>query len=232
MKVRLLLLICLWVTPVFAQKPSKKDYLVTIKTNFGTMNAVLFDETPKHKENFLKLVDEKFYDGHLFHRVIDAFMIQGGDPTSKTATKGQQLGSGGDNLQRIKYEFTPAHFHKIGALAAARDGNPEKASSACQFYIVEGKKYTMPEIEMLEKRRGNAFSEEQKLAYQNIGGTPHLDNGYTVFGQVIDHLDVLEQISKQEKDRNDRPIEDIKMEISAKKMRKKKITKKFGYVYP
>lgn len=123
----------------FAQKVPKKDYLVTLQTDFGTMKLILFDDTPLHKANFIKLAQDKFYDGLLFHRIIERFMIQGGDPNSRDAKPGQKLGSGGDNLERIPFEFTSNHIHRKGALAAARDNNPEKKSSACQFYIVDRK---------------------------------------------------------------------------------------------
>lgn len=218
-------------TFAIAQKKSKKDYLVTLNTKFGTMHMVLFDDTPLHKANFVKLVEQKFYDSLLFHRIIDGFMIQGGDPNSKNAKPGERLGNGGGNLERIPFEFKPNHIHRKGALAAARDNNPEKKSSACQFYIVQGKKRTDEEITTIAQRNGMNYTTEQRADYMILGGTPHLDNGYTVFGEVIDNLNVIDEIAKQPKDSADRPKEDIKMDLKVKKMRKKKITKKFGYEY-
>ncbi len=214
-----------------ANAQSKKDYLITIKTSFGEMNAILYDEAPKHKENFLKLVEEKFYDNLLFHRIIKDFMIQGGDPNSRNATPEQMLGDGGSERQRIKYEFNPKNIHKKGALAAAHDGNPEKASSNCQFFIVEGQKRDAQELAMLQNRNKMAYTEAQKKLYAELGGSPHLDNNYTVFGEILDGFDVLENIAKQERNKVNRPKQDIKMIITAKKMKKKKITKKFKYVY-
>lgn len=215
----------------FAQKKSKKDYLVTLKTKYGTMHLVLFDDTPLHKANFIKLVQKKFYDSLLFHRIIDGFMIQGGDPESKMAQPNQRLGGGGGNLERIPYEFKTNHVHKKGALAAARDNNPEKKSSACQFYIVQGKKMTDDEVTFVAQRNGMDYTTQQRAEYMILGGTPRLDNSYTVFGETIDNLDLIDTIAKQSKDSTDRPQEDIRMSISVKKMRKKKIAKKFDYKY-
>ena len=215
----------------FAQKKSKKDYLVTLKTKYGSTHLLLFDDTPLHKANFIKLVQKKFYDSLLFHRIIDGFMIQGGDPESKMAQPNQRLGGGGGNLERIPYEFKTNHVHKKGALAAARDNNPEKKSSACQFYIVQGKKMTDDEITLVAQRNGMDYTTQQRAEYMILGGTPRLDNGYTVFGEAIDNLDLIDTIAKQPKDSADRPKEDIKMSMTVKKMRKKKIAKKFGYKY-
>ncbi len=215
----------------FAQKKSKKDYLVTLNTKYGTMHLVLFDDAPLHKANFVKLVEQKFYDSLLFHRIIDGFMIQGGDPESKTAKPNQRLGNGGGNMERIPFEFKPNHIHRKGALAAARDNNPEKKSSACQFYIVQGKKRTDEEVTAAAQRNGMNYTTQQRADYMILGGAPHLDNGYTVFGEAIDNLDLIDTIAKQPKDSADRPKEDIKMSMTVKKMRKKKITKKFGYKY-
>lgn len=215
----------------FAQKKSKKDYLVTLNTKYGTIHLVLFDDAPLHKANFVKLVEQKFYDSLLFHRIIDGFMIQGGDPESKTAKPNQRLGNGGGNMERIPFEFKPNHIHRKGALAAARDNNPEKKSSACQFYIVQGKKRTDEEVTAAAQRNGMNYTTQQRADYMILGGAPHLDNGYTVFGEAIDNLDLIDTIAKQPKDSADRPKEDIKMSMTVKKMRKKKITKKFGYKY-
>ena len=217
----------------------RKEQLLTLETNFGEMKIILFDDTPKHKANFLKLTNEKFFEDLLFHRVINDFMIQGGDPESRNAEKGVRLGSGGDELDRIPFEFTTKHVHIKGALAAARDGNAEKASSACQFYIVTGKKYTEAQIKQTEnsiaarqtQREKFAYTPEQIKAYSEIGGTPFLDNNYTVFGQVIHGIEVAEKIQKVKTDKSDRPEEDIKMRITTKKISKKKITKLYGYKF-
>jgi cyclophilin family peptidyl-prolyl cis-trans isomerase len=215
----------------FAQKKSKKDYLVTLNTKYGTMHLVLFDDTPLHKANFVKLVEQKFYDSLLFHRIIDGFMIQGGDPNSKNTKPNERLGNGGGDLERIPFEFKSNHIHRKGALAAARDNNPEKKSSACQFYIVQGKKLTDDEITVAAARNLMNYTTEQRAEYMILGGTPRLDNNYTVFGEVIDNFSLIDEIAKQPRDAADRPKEDIKMTMTVKKMRKKKITKKFGYKY-
>lgn len=215
----------------FAQKKSKKDYLVTLKTSHGTMHLVLFDDTPLHKKNFIKLVDKKFYDGLLFHRIIEGFMIQGGDPNSKKAKPGDMLGNGGGDMERIPFEFTPKHVHRKGALAAARDNNPEKKSSACQFYIVQGKKLTDEEVTIAAGRNKMEYTNEQRADYIGMGGTPRLDNNYTVFGEVIDNLDVIDTIAKQPRDQADRPLTDVQMTLTIKKMKKKKITKRYGHKY-
>ncbi len=232
MKKHIILLNILLVNTLsFAQKKTKKDYLVTLKTNFGTMHLVLYDETPLHKANFVKLVEKKFYDSLLFHRIIDGFMIQGGDPNSKNAKSDARLGNGGSDLERIPFEFKSNHVHKKGALAAARDNNPEKKSSACQFYIVQGKKLTDEEITMIAQKNLMNYTTQQRAEYMILGGVPRLDNGYTVFGEVIDNLSVIDEIAKQATDDDDRPKKDIKMSMVVKKMRKKKISKQFGYKY-
>ncbi len=189
---------------------------VLLKTTMGDITIALYDDTPQHKANFIKLVNDKFYDGLLFHRIIKGFMIQGGDPNSKTAKAGQQLGDG-DVGYTIPAEFVPAHFHKRGAVCAARMGdnvNPQKASSGCQFYIVDGTVYDNDKINMIAQRTGKTFSPEQVQAYTTVGGSPWLDGDYTVFGEVISGMEVVDKIAGQQKDGADRPIEDIKI-ISA-----------------
>lgn len=195
---------------------TQKMTKVLLKTTFGDITIALYDDTPQHKENFIKLVNDKFYDGLLFHRIIKGFMIQGGDPNSKTAKAGQQLGDG-DVGYTIPAEFVPAHYHKRGALAAAREPdqvNPQKASSGCQFYIVDGTVYDNDKMTMIAQRTGKTFSPEQVQAYTTVGGAPWLDGDYTVFGEVIKGMEVVDKIADQQKDRNDRPLEDIKI-ISA-----------------
>lgn len=225
---KVLLIAAIMPLGLFAQK---KDYVYTLESGNEKIQFLLYEETPLHKRNFQKLVKGKFYDGLLFHRVIQNFMIQGGDPESKHAEAGARLGSGGDNLERIPFEYHPSRFHKKGVIAAARDNNPEKKSSACQFYIVQGKKFTDTEIDGFEKRTGAKYTEEQRNTYKTLGGTPHLDKNYTVFGEVLGSTALLDKIAAVKTDESNRPLEDQRMKISMKKMRKKKITKKYGYNY-
>ena len=240
---------------------------VLIKTTEGDIKVRLYDETPQHRDNFLKLAKEGYFDGTLFHRVIKDFMIQGGDPDSKGAPKGKMLGTGGPDYT-IPAEFVyPQLFHKRGALSAARLGdevNPERESSGSQFYIVWGKVYKLAELKQMEKqlemqqeqtifnqlakenrdkimelRRNRdraglqelqdeliaetkaismekgkpSFTDEQREAYTSVGGTPFLDNQYTVFGEVVEGLDVVEKIQNCETLRGDRPKEDISMTV-------------------
>ena len=195
---------------------NEKMTQVLLKTTFGDIVIALYNDTPRHKANFEKLVNEKFYDGVLFHRIIKGFMIQGGDPDSKTAKPGQHLGAG-DVGYTIPAEFVPAHFHKRGAVAAARMGdnvNPQKASSGCQFYIVDGTVYDNNKLDMIAARTGKTFTSEQYQAYTTEGGAPFLDGDYTVFGEVVRGMTVVDKIAAQQKDGSDRPLEDIKI-ISA-----------------
>ena len=222
--------LCLIALKVFPQKPSKKYHENTIPTDKGTMRFVLFDETPKHKANFIKLAKDKFYNGLLFHRVIDDFMIQGGDPNSRNAKPDEMLGRG-DNGYTVPAEFNGKFFHQKGALAAARDNNPAKASSGCQFYIVEGRKWSKADLEKQSARAARKLTDAQKKVYETVGGTPHLDGAYTVFGQLIDGMEVLDKIASVDKDERDRPEKDVSMKVSVKKMKKKKITRKYGWKY-
>jgi cyclophilin family peptidyl-prolyl cis-trans isomerase len=276
------------VSLLFSSCAQKKDYVVTIKTDMGDMVAILYDETPKHKANFIKLAQDHFYDSLLFHRVIDGFMIQGGDPDSKNVQPGQRLGNGGPGYT-VDAEFNPKLFHKKGALSAARLGdqmNPTKASSGSQFYIVQGTvipKESMDQLtidqaklntglqQLLQKEENKPLydslsqlyytgdmqayqarinslvprieretgmkikkeiSQEKIDAYTTVGGAPHLDDGYTVFGQVIKGLDVIDKIAKVERDGADRPLENVRFTVTVEEMSKKKITKEFGYEYP
>lgn len=196
-----------------------KERLVEITTNYGTMVVKLYDSTPLHRDNFIKLVKQGFYDSLLFHRVIEGFMIQGGDPTSKNAKDSIILGNGEAPGDRIPAEFKPFYFHKKGALAAARDDNPEKASSNCQFYIVQGKTFTDEELNQVECqiRSSNpafSFTDEQRKIYKTIGGTPMLDQNYTVFGEVTKGLDVVDKIASVPRDANDRPLQNVIMKMS------------------
>lgn len=266
----------------------KKDYVVTIKTNYGDMVAILYDETPKHKENFIKLAKEHFFDSLLFHRVIQGFMIQGGDPDSRKAQPEQQLGNGGPGYT-VPAEFNPGFFHEKGALSAARladQVNPEKASSGSQFYVVQGTVISAADVENLrydqvklmnglrtmfgdpsnkslldslnqlyysgdmvayqkrlfelaprvEKATGTfvirQVSEAKRKAYTTVGGAPHLDGEYTVFGKVIKGLEVIDKIAAIQRDGAERPVQDVRMVVTAEEMSKKKITKEYGYEYP
>lgn len=189
---------------------------VLISTDYGNMTVLLYDGTPKHRDNFIKLIKEGFYNGTLFHRVIKDFMIQGGDPDSKNAKAGQQLGVGGPGYT-VEAEFRPEYYHKKGALAAARQGdqmNPERRSSGSQFYIVQGKKITAPELNSMVQSTGATYTSDQISAYQTIGGTPFLDNQYTVFGEVISGLDVIDKIAAIKTGAANRPEKDIKMTIT------------------
>jgi peptidyl-prolyl cis-trans isomerase B (cyclophilin B) len=220
----------LLVQTAVAQKKSKKDYLVTITTEHGTMYAVLYDDTPRHKSNFIALADTGFYNGTLFHRVINGFMIQGGDPNSKKAAPGEPLGNG-DVGYTVPAEFNEKRFHKKGVLAAARDNNPEKASSGCQFYIVQGKVLRDEDFATAERRSGRTIPADQRQVYKTLGGTPHLDQNYTVFGEVIKGAEVIDVIAGQPRDSYDRPQKDVAMQVKVEKMKKKKITKRYGYKF-
>lgn len=242
------------------------ESVVLIETDFGDIRVKLFNDTPEHKKNFMKLVEEGFYEDLLFHRVMEKFMIQGGDPNSKGAPAGTRLGAGSPGYT-IPAEILPKYFHKKGVLAAARKGgpsNPEKRSSGSQFYIVQGdvfsagkldtmemmknsrakndlmkEKFTEAQTELNEFRQNQdqagfnmrvadlraevdsifetnpafKFTEEQRAAYTTIGGYPSLDGEYTVFGEVIEGLEVLDKIAAQEVDGNNRPLSDVKMNI-------------------
>jgi cyclophilin family peptidyl-prolyl cis-trans isomerase len=184
--------------------------IVQLHTDLGVMTIALSDSTPKHRDNFIKLIKEGFYDSLMFHRVINQFMIQGGDPDSKRAIPNQTLGMGGLDY-RVPAEFTPSLFHKKGALAAARDGNPEKASSSCQFYIVQGKSFNDTELNSISMQRTSAMPDSIRQIYKTVGGTPHLDGNYTVFGQVIQGYEVIDKIATLITDGSNRPKRDVRM---------------------
>jgi cyclophilin family peptidyl-prolyl cis-trans isomerase len=245
---------------------NNKERIVQVDTEFGTIKIKLYNETPLHRDNFIKLIDEGFYTDLLFHRVIQGFMIQGGDPDSKNAQPGQMLGRG-DLGYTVQAEINPKFFHRRGVLAAARQGdqvNPEKRSSASQFYILQGKVFRPGELDTLrlkmeESRKMSlmqakvkavepelnklsmegkqdevmakinairdtvaaeasklppiVFSEQQKQAYTTVGGYPSLDNNYTIFGEVVEGLEVIDKIAAQPTDQNNRPQTDIKFSI-------------------
>ena len=205
--------------PTKKKKPAQMTK-VLLKTSMGDIVIALYNETPLHKENFIKLVNDKYYDGVLFHRIIQNFMIQTGDPESKTAKPGQMLGNGGPGYT-IPAEFVPGLYHKRGAVAAARMGdnvNPRKESSGSQFYIVDGRVFSTTDLNRIIQMTGKVYSQEQVNAYTSIGGAPHLDGDYTVFGEVVSGMDIVDKIAAQQKDGRDRPLEDIKI-ISAEIMK-------------
>ncbi|MEO6252285.1 MAG: peptidylprolyl isomerase [Ferruginibacter sp.] len=188
---------------------------VKVTTDSGVMVIRLYDKTPKHRDNFVKLAKEHFFDSLLFHRVISEFMIQGGDPQSKYAQPGQMLGNG-DIGYTIPAEFDTSLIHKKGALAAARMGdqvNPTKASSGCQFYIVQGKKWTDADLNNMEMQRGAKYTQAQRNIYKTVGGVPFLDMGYTIFGEVESGLEVVDKIASVQKGQADRPVGDVHMYI-------------------
>jgi peptidyl-prolyl cis-trans isomerase B (cyclophilin B) len=202
--------------PEKPKEMTKVNFEVAVGDKTGIITIALYNETPLHRDNFIKLVNDKFYDGVLFHRIIKGFMIQGGDPDSKNAKPGQQLGNGGVGYT-IPAEFNPSLYHKRGALAAARLGdaqNPQKASSGCQFYIVDGRTFTAQDMQMMTQRTGYQWTPDQVNMYTTLGGAPHLDGGYTVFGEVITGMDVVDLIASQPKNSSDRPTKDVKI-ISA-----------------
>lgn len=189
---------------------------IKLTTDSGVILLKLYDKTPLHRDNFIKLVKEHYFDSLLFHRVIKKFMIQGGDPDSKHAKPGDELGNGGP-AYTIPAEFDTSLFHKKGVIAAAREGdnvNPAKASSGSQFYIVEGKVFTDAGLDSVETYRlKRKIPIWQREVYKTIGGTPHLDMNYTVFGEVESGLDVVDKIAATKTDGNNRPLQDIKMQI-------------------
>lgn len=199
-----------------AKNKSPQNEYIKIETDSGMMVAKLYSKTPLTTNNFVKLVKKHFYDGLLFHRVEKAFMIQGGDPDSRHAKAGQILGNGSLKYT-IPAEFDTSLFHEKGAMAMARetdDINPKKASSATQFYIVEGRTFSDAEMNRIEDQFHIKIPEGHREIYKTIGGAPFLDMNYTIFGQVISGLDVIDKIANATKDRNDRPLHDIKMKIT------------------
>jgi cyclophilin family peptidyl-prolyl cis-trans isomerase len=198
--------------PVAAPLIVKTGTRVKITTDMGDIVIRLYDNTPKHRDNFIKLVKDHFYDSLLFHRVINTFMIQGGDPESKNAAPGAFLGNG-DVGYTIPAEFDSTLYHKRGALCAARTNNPQKASSGCQFYIVQGKQFNNGELDMISRMNNVYFSSAKRMTYKMVGGTPKLDMNYTVFGEVESGMDVVDKIAIAPRDPRDRPVVDIRMKM-------------------
>ena len=190
-----------------------KECLVRIETPMGDMLARLSDRTPKHQDNFVKNVEEEYYDGTIFHRVIQGFMIQGGDPNSRNAGPNDRLGSGGPDYT-IDAEFVPELAHVKGAIAAARTNNPAKASSGAQFYLVQGRPVTEAELTRQESSTGVRYPSDVRAQYLESGGVPFLDQNYTVFGQVIEGLDVIDKIAAVTTGSGDRPKEDVPMKVT------------------
>jgi len=206
-------------------KKDRKKRDVLLQTSMGDIVIRLSDSTPLHRDNFLKLVKTHFYDSVIFHRVIKNFMIQGGDPESKTAPAGKPLGNGGPSY-RVPAEFRPTLFHKKGVIAAARDNNPEKSSSGSQFYLTQGKVFTDAGLDSVETYRiKRKIPTEQREVYKTLGGVPHLDQNYTVYGEVVKGIDVIDKIAavptSKAADR-DRPIENVVI-IKAKLIKRKKV---------
>lgn len=200
-----------------SQAKKEKRSVVRLETTAGVIRLALSDDTPIHRDNFLKLAESGFYDGTLFHRVIEDFMIQGGDPDSRTAQPGQFLGEGNPGYTLPAEFYTPYLYHWRGALAAAResdDVNPEQRSCGSQFYIVWGKKQRPAEIKKVRsllEERGVELTPQMRDDYEVRGGTPHLDGAYTVFGEVIEGLNCVKQIQTVATDENNRPLEDVRI---------------------
>ncbi len=216
-KVLLLLAVSVFVVNSYAQKNKVK-----IETNYGNIIVMLYDNTPLNTNNMVKLAKEHFYDSTLFHRCIPQFVIQGGDPDSKHAEAGKALGMG-ELSYKVPAEINDVNFHKRGALGVARDNNPDKAGSACQFYIVVGKTFTDAELDNMSKRGGRNFTAEQREVYKTKGGTPHLDGGYTIFGEVLEGMEIVDKISAEPRDKSDRPNSDVRMiHVTVMKAKKKR----------
>ena len=211
----------------FAAKP--KHQFVRISTEKGACVVLLYNQTPLHRDNFVKITKEGKLSETLFHRVIKSFMIQGGDPDSKTAKPGQALGDG-DWGYTVPAEFRDSLFHKKGVIAAARDDIPSKASSACQFYLAQGKVFTDEQLDLLEQNRlKRKIPTWQREVYKTLGGIPHLDQNYTVFGEVVQGIELIDTIAAVKTGPADRPVEDVRMTVTVlKKKEAKKLEKSLG----
>jgi|LauGreDrversion2_5_1035112.scaffolds.fasta_scaffold65838_2 peptidyl-prolyl cis-trans isomerase B (cyclophilin B) len=212
---------------VFAAKP--KHQFVRISTDKGSCVVLLYNQTPLHRDNFVKITQEGKLSETLFHRVIKSFMIQGGDPDSKTAKPGQALGDG-DWGYTVPAEFRDSLFHKKGVIAAARDDIPSKASSACQFYLAQGKVFTDEQLDLLEQNKlKRKIPTWQREVYKTLGGIPHLDQNYTVFGEVVQGIEMIDTIAAVKTGAADRPVEDVRMTVTVlKKKEAKKLEKSLG----
>jgi cyclophilin family peptidyl-prolyl cis-trans isomerase len=207
---------------IVTKRDRKKDVL--LETSMGNIWIRLSDSTPLHRDNFIKLVKTNYYPGILFHRVIQNFMIQSGDPDSRGAAPGVPLGNGGPDYL-IPAEFRPTIFHKKGVIAAARDNHPQKASSASQFYLTQGKVFTEAGLDSVETYRlKRKIPTDQRKVYTTLGGVPHLDQNYTVFGEIVKGLEVVDKIAAVPTSKGpdkDRPLQDVKI-INAKLVKRKK----------
>ena len=209
MKKLIPILVVLMLFGLSACETKEKFEHIEIETNFGTMEVMLYNSTPGHRDNMLKLVKENFYDGLLFHRVVKDFMVQGGDPNSRGAGPEVSLGGGGPGYQ-IPNEIGAPHIR--GTLAAARNNNPEKKSSGSQFYLVQGKKMTDRELDGFESNKGFKYNEEQRRLYKEVGGSPFLDMDYTVYGEIVKGIEVVDKIAALPL-QGVRPTEDVVMKI-------------------
>ncbi len=210
---RLLLLIALVGSLIFTSCGGEKYTYAEIETDMGTMKVKLYNSTPQHRDNFIKLASEGFYDDLLFHRVIKGFMVQGGDPESKGAPLNKSLGAGGPGYT-IPAEISAMHIK--GALSAARQGdavNPEKRSSGSQFYVVQGKPQSSAQLDNFERQKKIKYPPAIRKLYEELGGTPFLDQDYTVFGEVVEGMDVIDKIANVKTQPGDRPVEDVKMKV-------------------
>ena len=213
LKKTLLFIFCLFISAtVYGKKPV--FHYVHIDTDKGSFLLKLYNETPTHRDNFVKLVREGYYENLMFHRVINNFMIQGGDPDSRFAAEKQALGEGGPDYT-LPAEIYDGLIHKKGAIGAARDNNPAKRSSASQFYLVQGHVYTQAGLDSLEQFRfkGKKLTPLQRETYSTIGGTPHLDSNYTVFGELIKGVEIIDSIASVETDMRDRAVKDVRMKM-------------------
>lgn len=209
----LLLTFLAWNTPTHAQKAGHpKPCRVEVITELGNMVIELYDATPLHRDNFIKLVESGYYDSLMFHRVISGFMAQGGDPNSKNAKPNQPLGMGGPGYD-VPAEFVDSLVHVKGALAAARNNNPQKKSSGSQFYIVQGRPMNEDALNRFEAMKEFRYGKAQRDAYLKYGGTPQLDREYTVFGRVVQGLEIIDLICSQPTQPGDRPVKDIRMKM-------------------
>lgn len=216
------LLICALFCCSFTYAAKPKYQYIKISTLKGECIIRLYNETPLHRDNFLKLAKEGFYNGTIFHRVIKDFMIQGGDPESKNATSDSILGNGGPGYT-VPAEFRDSLFHKKGVLAAARDNNPEKASSGSQFYLVQGKIFTDEQLDLVEQNRlKHKIPTYQREVYKTIGGTPHLDQSYTAYGEIVKGIEMVDSIANVETGNANRPKEDVAMTVTILKKREAK----------
>ncbi len=223
------LIACLVFLSLNALAAKPKHQFVRISTEKGTCVVLLYNQTPLHRDNFVKITQEGKLSETLFHRVIKGFMIQGGDPDSKTAKPGQALGDG-DWGYTVPAEFRDSLFHKKGVIAAARDDNPTKASSACQFYLAQGKVFTDEQLDLLEQNRlKRKIPTWQREVYKTLGGIPHLDQNYTVFGEVVQGVEMIDTIAAVKTGAADRPVDDVRMTVTVlKKKEAKKLEKSLG----